>query len=145
MYSFQKPVLTLILLAAASLGAQAPTADPKPAPPAPKAAAKPGTKASKATTTPKDDASVTPEVASIAKARSQTLKAKKKVESAPLPPPVNLNKATKEELMKLPGITAEYADKLIAHRPYSTKSRAVLSGAIPYAIYLPIKKRISVS
>src|SRR4051812_23312080 len=34
-------------------------------------------------------------------------------------PPVNLNTATKEQLMTLPGVSGKIADGIIADRPYS--------------------------
>lgn len=123
MESLRTLALTLILAGGSALGAQAP----------PKAKAK-----------PLDDARVKPEVATGSKVRSRQLKEQKKA-AAPQLPPVNINTASREELMKLPGLTGEYADRIIAQRPYATKSRVVLSGAIPYAVFLPIKKQLTVS
>jgi len=40
-------------------------------------------------------------------------------------PKVNLNSASKEELTKLPGITDEIADKIIAARPFKSRSELV--------------------
>jgi len=40
-------------------------------------------------------------------------------------PKVNLNSATKEELAKLPGFTDEIADKIIAARPFKSRSELV--------------------
>src|SRR5262245_5530908 len=40
-------------------------------------------------------------------------------------PKVNLNSASKEELTKLPGITDEVADKIIAARPFKSRSELV--------------------
>lgn len=40
-------------------------------------------------------------------------------------PKVNLNSASKEDLMKLPGITDETADKIIAARPFKSRSELV--------------------
>ncbi|TMQ62876.1 MAG: helix-hairpin-helix domain-containing protein [Candidatus Eisenbacteria bacterium] len=40
-------------------------------------------------------------------------------------PKINLNTATKEELMTLPGLTDETADKVIAARPFKSKSQLV--------------------
>lgn len=47
--------------------------------------------------------------------------------------PVNINKATKEQLLTLPGVTAANADAMIAGRPYATaaelRHRHILSKA----------------
>jgi competence protein ComEA len=40
-------------------------------------------------------------------------------------PKVNLNTATKEQLMTLPGVTDEGADKIIAGRPFKSKDELV--------------------
>lgn len=40
-------------------------------------------------------------------------------------PRINVNTATKEELMTLPGVTDETADKIIAARPIKSKSELV--------------------
>jgi competence protein ComEA len=40
-------------------------------------------------------------------------------------PKVNLNTASKEELTKLPGVTDEIADKIIAARPFKSRSELV--------------------
>ena len=38
---------------------------------------------------------------------------------------VDINSASKAELMKLPGVSAAIADKIVAHRPYNSKARLV--------------------
>lgn len=47
--------------------------------------------------------------------------------------PVNINKATKEQLLELPGLTARSADAIIAGRPYANaaelRRRHILSKA----------------
>jgi len=40
-------------------------------------------------------------------------------------PKINLNTATKEEIMTLPGMTDETADKIIAARPFKSRSELV--------------------
>ena len=40
-------------------------------------------------------------------------------------PKVNLNSASKEDLTKLPGITDDIADKIIAARPFKSRSELV--------------------
>jgi DNA uptake protein ComE-like DNA-binding protein len=39
--------------------------------------------------------------------------------------PLDVNNATKEQLLSLPGINSERADRIIAARPYSTASQLV--------------------
>ncbi len=111
---------------------------PKPAAPKAKVKAK-----AKAKPAPADNAAVKPEVAARSKVRSKQLQAQKKATTVPLGPPVDVNSASKEELMKLPGVTEAYADKIIAKRPYPTKTYLILRGAIPHAVYLSLKGRIA--
>ncbi len=145
----QIATLSLLVALSGTLSAQeAKPATPAPASPAaeaPKPAAPKGkVKAkAKAKPAPADNAAVKPEVAARSKVRSKQLQAQKKATPAPLGPPVDVNSASKEELMKLPGITEAYADKIIAKRPYPTKTYLILRGAIPHAVYLSLKGRIA--
>jgi DNA uptake protein ComE-like DNA-binding protein len=58
--------------------------------------------------------------------------------------PIDLNKASKAELMKLPGIDASLADKIIAGRPYLSKSNLVTHKVVSMEIYQTIRSRIFV-
>ncbi len=49
--------------------------------------------------------------------------------------PVDINSASKAALMKLPGVTAAIADKIIAGRPYNTKARLVTEKIITIDTY----------
>ncbi|HJW33115.1 MAG TPA: helix-hairpin-helix domain-containing protein [Holophagaceae bacterium] len=146
----QIATLSLLISLSGLLTAQeAKPAAPAPAPPsteAPKPAAAPKAKVkakAKAKPAPADNAAVKPEVAARSKVRSKQLQAQKKSMPVPMGPPVDVNSASKEELMKLPGITEAYADKIIAKRPYPTKTYLILRGAIPHAVYLSLKGRIA--
>jgi len=48
---------------------------------------------------------------------------------------VDINHASKAELLKLPGITPEFAAAIIAKRPFKSKAELVTKNAIPQGTY----------
>lgn len=60
----------------------------------------------------------------------------------PIPPPdarVDINHASTEELMKVPGITASWAGRIIRYRPYRTKQDLLDRSVLPGDVYDRIK------
>ncbi|WLT32071.1 ComEA family DNA-binding protein [Geothrix sp. PMB-07] len=55
---------------------------------------------------------------------------------------VDINTASKEELMKLPGIFEAEANKIIAHRPYRSKAGLLVDAGLTGAQYFGIKDRV---
>jgi Helix-hairpin-helix motif len=63
--------------------------------------------------------------------------------NARIPPPpearVDINHASLEELMKVPGMTPSWAARIIRFRPYRTKDDLVEQGVITSSVYKRIK------
>lgn len=55
---------------------------------------------------------------------------------------VDINSASKAELMKLPGVSDADADKIVAGRPYLTKTRLVTKNIVAMDVYQNISKLV---
>src|ERR1051325_11715329 len=55
---------------------------------------------------------------------------------------LDLNRASKQELVDLPGIGEAYAQRIIDHRPYKRKDELVEKKVIPQSAYDKIKDRV---
>jgi DNA uptake protein ComE-like DNA-binding protein len=58
---------------------------------------------------------------------------------------INLNKASKDDLLSLPGITDHEADRIVAQRPYSSTHELVSRRIVSQEEYDKIKDRIIAS
>lgn len=58
------------------------------------------------------------------------------------PPPIDINSASRAQLMTLAGIDQAQADRVIAGRPYLSKADLASKQVIPTGVYLSIKNRI---
>ncbi|HJW72722.1 MAG TPA: helix-hairpin-helix domain-containing protein [Geothrix sp.] len=77
-----------------------------------------------------------------AKAVAKKVETRAKTEAARKAKAVNINAATKAELMALPGITDELAQRIIQNRPYNSKGFLVTKNAVPSGIFQGIRKLV---
>jgi len=83
-----------------------------------------------------------PQAASASAATPAVLLASQKPPKPPAPALIDINSATKEQLMTLKGIGEAYSDKIIAGRPYKTKTELKTRKIIPTATYTKIASLI---
>jgi competence protein ComEA len=102
------------------------------------ALAAPGTAASAAKSSAASKSTMHSDTATPSKAPHKTHGASKSHKSAM----VDINSASKEELMTLPGVTDPTADKIIAGRPFKTKAELVAKQVLTRAEYGKLRGRV---
>lgn len=82
--------------------------------------------------------------ATPAKTTAPAAKSEKKMASkAAAAPMIDINSASKEDLMKLAGIGDATADKIIAGRPYTSKAQLESKGIVTKAQYAKIRAHVT--
>jgi radical SAM superfamily enzyme with C-terminal helix-hairpin-helix motif len=59
------------------------------------------------------------------------------------PAPLNINEASRDEIMASLGLDAETAERIVEHRPYPSKLDLLGRMVVPEEVYLAIKDRIA--
>ena len=65
--------------------------------------------------------------------------------AAPKAELLDINTATREQLVALPAIGSAYADKIIQGRPYASKNQLATKQVVPASVYAKIKTMIIAS
>jgi competence protein ComEA len=108
---------------------------------APMALAQGGTTTTTETKTPAPSKAITSAPAksmSTTSTKTSTMKSK-----AAAKPALDINSATKEELEKVPGIGDATADKILAGRPFKSKSELVAKGIVTRAQYAKLRAHVT--
>jgi len=74
--------------------------------------------------------------------RAQSIPPQATPKTKPAPPPedrVDINHASMEELLKIPGMTSSWAGRIIRYRPYRTKADLLEHGILPGDVYDRVK------
>ena len=95
-----------------------------------------GTAAPSAKTTPASKSTMHGDYTTQAKAAHKTHAGKAKHQL------VDINTASKEEIIMLPGVTDQIADKIIAGRPFKTKAELVSKQVLTRAEYSALRGRV---
>jgi DNA uptake protein ComE-like DNA-binding protein len=81
-------------------------------------------------------------VADAARGRPQSAAPQTATKAKPIPPPearVDINHASADELLKVPGMTPSWAGRIVRFRPYRTKQDLLDRGVLPSNVYDRIK------
>jgi len=93
-----------------------------------------------APSTPPADATAPPATTPDAGTAKATHKAHSAANKAV--PRVDINSAAKEDLMKLPGITEDIAEKIVEGRPYKSKAELLSKKLVTKAQYSKIRNKV---
>ncbi len=63
----------------------------------------------------------------------------------PMPPSMNVNKASAEDMVLVLSLSKDVANRIVANRPYRLKGELVVKNVVPKDMFDTIKERISVS
>jgi DNA uptake protein ComE-like DNA-binding protein len=81
-------------------------------------------------------------IAPTAPSSAQSSAPRAALKSKPAPPPearVDINHASMDELLRIPGMTTSWAGRIVRFRPYRTKADLLDHGVLPGEVYDRIK------